>query len=273
MTPPARAIATPTLPRRDALRRLVGLGAWLAWPHAAAAAERTGPSSVLRLGNLRINERDHDLRSGLDNLAAEVRMRTSIETAHRSLRVDLRSDNVFEAPVLFWAPTDGARPNESELGRLREHLSAGGLLWIDDASASGPSATVDAAVRELVARLFGRPLVAVPPRDVVFRTFYRLDEPVGRRADVKALEGLRVGRRWAILYGRDDLLGAFRRAASGGPAAPVVPGGEAQREMAYRLGINLLMYALCLDYKDDHTHVQTLLRRRRGRPGGGRRAP
>jgi hypothetical protein len=31
----------------------------------------------------------------------------------------------------------------------------------------------------------------------------------------------------------------------------VYPGGEQQREMAVRWGINIVMYALCLDYKAD----------------------
>lgn len=263
--------------RRALLRRVGGLCAGLtalATPGLAAAAEPTR-DSVLRLASLRVFDRDADLRGPLDGLAAEVRMRTSIETARRSRRVDLQSDELFASPLIFWAPTPGGRrPSEAEVARLREHLSAGGLLWIDDASASGPAEAVDAAVRELVGRLFGRPLTPVHARDVLYRTFYRLDEPVGRRADVRALEGVTVGKRWAILYGRDDLLGTFRRSPSGGPAAPVTPGGERQREMAYRLGVNLLMYALCLDYKDDHTHVEALLRRRRGRGGkGAERAP
>ena len=38
----------------------------------------------------------------------------------------------------------------------------------------------------------------------------------------------------------------------------------AQREAAYKLGINLLMYALCLNYKHDLTHVRALLKKRRG---------
>ncbi|MCB9738080.1 MAG: DUF4159 domain-containing protein [Deltaproteobacteria bacterium] len=273
-TDPLRSAAPTSTDRRQLLVGLAALAGGLLLPRLPRAAE-PATSSVLRLGALRISDRDHDVRGSLDHLAAEVRMRTSIETAHRSLAVDLGDDTLFRTPVLFWAPAaGGSRPSEAALGRLREHLSSGGLLWIDDTSASGPSTAVDAVVRDVVARLFGRPLEPVPQRDVVFRTFYRLDEAVGRRADIKALEGQRLGRRWSILYGRDDLLGAFRRAGSGGPAVPAVPGGEAQREMAYRLGVNVLMYALCLDYKDDHTHVQTLLRRRRGRSGGGtRRAP
>ena len=38
------------------------------------------------------------------------------------------------------------------------------------------------------------------------------------------------------------------------------PGGEPQRELAFRLGINLCMYALCLDYKDDAVHLPLILK-------------
>jgi hypothetical protein len=43
----------------------------------------------------------------------------------------------------------------------------------------------------------------------------------------------------------------------------VVPGGEDQREEAFRLGINLVMYALCLDYKTEQAHIDYILRTRR----------
>ena len=42
----------------------------------------------------------------------------------------------------------------------------------------------------------------------------------------------------------------------------MLPGGDTQRELAFRLGINLAMYALCLDYKTDQVHVPFILRRR-----------
>jgi hypothetical protein len=41
----------------------------------------------------------------------------------------------------------------------------------------------------------------------------------------------------------------------------VVPGGEFQREMAYRFGVNLVMYALTGNYKTDQVHVPSLLRK------------
>ena len=40
-----------------------------------------------------------------------------------------------------------------------------------------------------------------------------------------------------------------------------MPGGEAQREMSYRFGINLVMYILTGNYKEDLVHVPDLLER------------
>ena len=45
------------------------------------------------------------------------------------------------------------------------------------------------------------------------------------------------------------------------PLYPVVPGGERQREFAYRFGINLLMYVLTGNYKGDQVHVPAILER------------
>lgn len=41
----------------------------------------------------------------------------------------------------------------------------------------------------------------------------------------------------------------------------IVPGGEEQREMAVRVGINIVMYALTGNYKADTVQVPALLRR------------
>jgi hypothetical protein len=40
-----------------------------------------------------------------------------------------------------------------------------------------------------------------------------------------------------------------------------VPGGEAQRELAIRFGINLVMYALTGNYKTDQIHAPAILQR------------
>jgi len=41
----------------------------------------------------------------------------------------------------------------------------------------------------------------------------------------------------------------------------VVPGGEGQRELAYRFGVNLVMYALTGSYKADQVHLPAIMER------------
>jgi len=40
-----------------------------------------------------------------------------------------------------------------------------------------------------------------------------------------------------------------------------VPGGEGQRETAFRFGVNVVMYALTGNYKTDQVHAPALLQR------------
>ena len=41
----------------------------------------------------------------------------------------------------------------------------------------------------------------------------------------------------------------------------VIPGSDRQRELAFRTGINIVMYALTGNYKADQVHVPALLER------------
>ena len=43
-----------------------------------------------------------------------------------------------------------------------------------------------------------------------------------------------------------------------------VEGGENQRELAYRFGVNLVMYILTGNYKEDQVHASELLDRING---------
>ncbi len=238
----------------------VGISALL-WSGESAA----DPAGQVRFGHLRLTGARSTARWALPTWAQEVRLRTSIEIAQSAAEVSPSDPRLFRYPLLYLSGDRAfARVADKAVARLRTHLFTGGLLIIDDTGRSGPSEAFDRSVRRLLRRIFGRAPERVPANHVVYRSFYRLRDPVGRRADARHLLGLRVGKRFAALYTRNDLLGAFMRLPHGGPARRAVPGGEPQREQAYRLGINLVMYALCLDYKDDHTHVMRLLKRRRG---------
>ena len=42
----------------------------------------------------------------------------------------------------------------------------------------------------------------------------------------------------------------------------VYPRGDRQRELAIRRGVNIVMYALCVEYKADQVHIPFILKRR-----------
>ena len=61
------------------------------------------------------------------------------------------------------------------------------------------------------------------------------------------------------LVGPHDLLGALSRAPDGSWQFPLHP---EEREYACRFAVNLAMYVLCSNHKDDQVHAQALMRRR-----------
>ena len=65
----------------------------------------------------------------------------------------------------------------------------------------------------------------------------------------------------SIIVGSHDWAAAWAIDDARKPMLPVVPGGERQREMAYRFGINLLMYVLTGNYKADQVHLPAILER------------
>ncbi len=104
--------------------------------------------------------------------------------------------------------------------------------------------------------------VAIGPDHVVFRTFYLLRRPEGRVQGPATLDAILRGGQAQVIFSEHDLGGALARSASGIWEHAAVPGGDVQRERAIRLAVNIAMYVLCSNYKDDQVHAPFLMRRR-----------
>ena len=137
------------------------------------------------------------------------------------------------------------------------------MLWVEDTSGL-QSGSFDRWVRgTLKAALPEAELAALPGDHVLFRTFFLLRGAAGRTMVRGTLEGATWGGRTAVVYSRNDLLGACAKDALGRPLLPCVPGGEAQRHSARKLTLDILMYSLTGSYKADAVHQPFLLQKMR----------
>ena len=254
-------------------RRFLGLGAAggvLLWGGGAGAL---GPRSQLRLAQLRYARRAPIPRpTALRRLAWEIDKRTSIDVSLEPTTLRLNDRRLFSYPLLYLGGDREFDPlPEPHVKRLARHLIFGGTLIIDSADPR-PGAGFDKSVRRLVGRLFvSERLTRIKPEHTIYKSFYLLNRPVGRVSAVPYLEGVVRDGRLAVIYSQNDLGGAWARDNFGQWEFDVHPGGQRQRELAFRWGVNLVMYALCVDYKADQVHIPFILKRRRWQVGPGPR--
>ena len=228
----------------------------------ARRASAFGEATEVEIVALDVGRGNAGSQSVTERLAWEVRKRTSVEPMLEPGRARLNDDSLFRSPFVYWRGSGEFPPLSVEsIEALRRYVHRGGFILIDDASAGGEG--FDRSVRRELLRAFpARPLKAIPDNHTIYRSFYLLGRPVGRLAGPEFLEGITYGDRIAIVYSRHDLGGALQRDKLGSWTQAVVPGGEGQREQAIRWTVNLVLYALCTDYKDDQVHAPFIMRRR-----------
>lgn len=235
-----------------------------------------GSSSTIQLGQLQLGQSWLAHPSALRRLSREVEKRTSINVDLTPKTVRLDAPDLHESPILYLAGNrEFPMPDKKGIANLRRFLTFGGFLIIDSAEGRSDGA-FDASVRQLVETLYPPPnkqFELVSKKHVIYKSFYLLDRPMGRLATSSALEGVIRDDRLAIAYIKNDMGGAWSRDDFGNWEFQCQPGGERQREMSFRMGINLIMYALCLDYKSDQVHVDFIMRKRRWQPDDGAEIP
>jgi hypothetical protein len=131
------------------------------------------------------------------------------------------------------------------------------------------------ALRNILAGLDIPALEPVPRDHVLTKTFFLLRDFPGRfnsgqlwvealPADEEESEGrpARAGDGVSsILITSNDFAGAWAMRPDGQAMLPLVPGEPRQRELAFRAGVNIVMYTLTGNYKADQVHVPALLER------------
>lgn len=254
-------------------------------PAAAGQAprERPGPlplsveqalkgSLDIRLAYIVTGDKEVDdiSKAGLEGLSEILRNRTSVEPAD-PVGLDLERDEPRLYPLIYW-PITSTQPALSPraAAALDRYLRTGGIIFIDtrdqqlsfDRPASG-----NPDLKRLLSGVETPPLVAMPPDHVLTRSFYLLSDMPGRWQGGKIWIESGGGRVndgvTTIAIGANDYAGAWAVDQRGRGLLPVTPGGETQREMAFRVGVNLVMHALTGNYKDDQVHLPDIMQRLR----------
>ena len=247
-------------------------GGALAQEDADAFALRAVSETHLAYVHTGIPELDATSRAGLIGLTYILNDRTAIE-AGDPIGVDVESDELAFFPLLYW-PISPDQPSLSDraLANLNTYMKNGGIIVFDtldqnSARASDPNGAGPGLqrLRDLAVNLDIPPLAPVPPDHVLTRSFYLMQAFPGRWADgqVWVEEGQdRVNDGVSsVIIGGNDWASAWALDDNQKPMFATVPGGERQREMSYRFGVNLVMYALTGNYKSDQVHVPAILER------------
>jgi hypothetical protein len=249
-------------------------------PADARAIQATGKVTFgyVLSGNAAVDETS---RQGLTGLGKFLIARTAVEPGE-PFAVNILTDEIAFYPLLYWPVLADARPlPEAALTKIDAYMKQGGMIIFDtkDHGQGMPTGFTfrgegGPPLQRLLGNLDIPRLEPVPEHHVLTKSFYLLRTFPGRwdggqlwveaespRDSEQGRQARRVDGVSSILVTSNDLASAWAIDERNRPLYPVVPGGERQREWAFRTGVNIVMYALTGNYKADQVHVPALLER------------
>jgi hypothetical protein len=224
---------------------------------------------------------DEISRQGLIGLGRFLVERTAVEPGE-PFAVNILNDEIAFYPILYWPVLANARPlPEATLTKIDAYMKQGGMIIFDtkdygQGTPTGFSFRNEGGtpLQRLLGNLDIPRLEPVPEHHVLTKSFYLLRSFPGRweggqlwveaeapRDSDQGRQARRVDGVSSLLITSNDFAAAWARDERGQYLYPTVPGGERQREMALRTGVNIVMYALTGNYKADQVHVPALLER------------
>ncbi|HEY5278287.1 MAG TPA: DUF4159 domain-containing protein [Pseudolabrys sp.] len=226
---------------------------------------------------------DEISKAGLEGLSLFLSQRTALEPGD-PIGLDPAKDELAFFPLIYWAISPKApKPSQAGLEKIDSYMKQGGTVLFDTRDAIDAPPGSDGAMqspgmvslRAILSSLDIPELEPVPRDHVLTKTFYLLRDFPGRFTEgklwVEALpaenddQAERPARAGdgvsSILITSNDFAGAWAMRPDGQAMLPLVPGEPRQRELAFRAGVNIVMYALTGNYKADQVHIPALLER------------
>ncbi|MEJ2720894.1 MAG: DUF4159 domain-containing protein [bacterium] len=216
------------------------LAAAVLWPRPAAGDIGADPREEygIRIARLKYGGGGdwYSDPSSLPNWLREFEKRTGIVTYPEEKVVGVMDENLRAYPFLYMTGHGTVRLAPEEIEVLRDYLESGGFLYADD------NYGMDRSFRALVRQLFPeKDLVELPNSHPIYHIFYDLQGlPKIHKHDGKPPQGLGISidNRLVLFYTYESDIGD-------GLEDPRVHNDPPEkRELAMRMAVNILMYAI-----------------------------
>jgi hypothetical protein len=239
-------------------------------PIANPTDPQANPALTTRLGYIVSGDPRVDAiaKAGLTGLSEYVNQRTAAVLVKPD-PVEPGQTDLSLYPLLYWPITaDAPTPSAEQVTALNDYMAHGGIIVIDtrdSGSGAGFAPGTDEALKRVAHNLAIPPLAQLSSDHVLARAFYLLSEFPGRFTGdpvwVQRDEDRSNDSVSPVIIGGNDWASAWAVDEHGQNPYAVIPGGQRQRTLAYRFGVNLVMYALTGNYKGDQVHIPAILQR------------
>lgn len=227
-------------------------------PSATAAPQRADYINNIYLAYIRTNDsRTNELsETGLGNLAQIMQRQTSSEPAGAKA-LDIENDELGYFPFIYWPVTAAATPLSSAAQtKLQRYINSGGMILFDIQDpqiAAAHTGRYEQALAPLLGNVRLNAMRNMPENHTLTRSFYLVDHLRGTRNNdsLRVESGThRPDNMPAVIIGSNGWAAAWAGAS--------LRGNRDAQEDALRAGVNIVMYALNGNYKDDPHHKPTL---------------
>jgi hypothetical protein len=175
--------------------------------------------------------------SGLPNLLREIRARTGLRVSERPQQLRITDPNLWSQPFVYLTGHGNIRFTEEEVQILRKYLTSGGFLHADD------NYGMDESFRRELKRVFpDKDLVELPASHPIYHVMYEFPGglPKVHKHEGKPAQGFALVHegRVVVFYSYESDLG------NGWEDANRYNNPPEARESAFRMGVNLFLYAM-----------------------------
>ncbi len=227
-----------------------------------------------------IDEVDRISEAGMRGLTYFLKSRTALEPGDPA-GIDLTNDELAFYSLIYWPIDPNAAVHDAQtMARIDAYMKEGGSILFDTrdqvsgilgGTSSSPAALT---LQHILRNLDIPPLEPVPHDHVLTKSFFLLEHFPGRFSggdlwvesilDGDNQEGrpVRIGDGVSsVMITSNDFAGAWAVDSEYRPLLPTIPSDPMQRNYAFRVGVNLMMYALTGNYKADQVHLPDLMKR------------